>query len=104
DQAGNRLERAAEAYNHAKLRRSRLDSKLVTARHDVAHSEPRLHAARGKLGVAVRNLYMHPASGLGTFFDAHSYGELERGSALAGKLALSTDSLILKVRRAKADE
>src|SRR5207247_1539952 len=61
DQAGNRLEHAAEAYNEARLKRSHLDGRLAHARTDVSRSQARLNTARGKLGVAVRNLYMHPA-------------------------------------------
>ncbi len=104
DQAGTRMERAAENYNKAHLRRANLDSKLVSARADVARSEQRLAAERKKLGFAVRNLYMHPAAGLGTFFEAKSYGELQRGNTLAGKAALSADTLILRVRKARAQE
>lgn len=104
DRAGTRMEQAAEGFNAARLKRSRLDGELATARHRVAESQGKLNTARGKLGFVVRNLYMHPAAGLGTFFQAHSYGELERGSAIASRLALSTDTLILQVRKAKAEE
>src|SRR4051812_48224627 len=62
DRAGQRLDQAAEAYNKASVTRSHLDAKLTTARADVTRSQNKLHAARGKLGVAVRNLYEHPAS------------------------------------------
>jgi peptidoglycan DL-endopeptidase CwlO len=104
DEAGERLERASDAYNLAKIRRSRLDDKLAAARTDVARSEERLAAERAKLGHAVRNLYMHPAAGLGTFFQAKSYGELQRGNALSTKAALSADTLILRVRKARAEQ
>jgi cell wall-associated NlpC family hydrolase len=103
DREGNHLDAVTEAYNEAHLRRVTLDGKLAAARSDVAESEARLGASRKRLGKAVRDLYMHPASGLGTFFQARSYGELERGSAMAGRLALSTDSLILQIRRARAE-
>jgi cell wall-associated NlpC family hydrolase len=46
---------------------------------------------------------MHPASGLGTFFQARSFGELERGRALGGHVALSADGLILQIRKAQAE-
>src|SRR5205814_9565954 len=88
----------------AKIRRAALDTKLTAARTNLARSQARLDTERKKLGVAVRNLYMHPAAGLGTFFQAHSYGQLERGSAFAGRVFLSTDALILRVRRARAAE
>jgi cell wall-associated NlpC family hydrolase len=101
---GDRLDRATEAYDQAKIRRQSLDSKLASARTDLAHSQAKLAAEQRKLGVAARNLYMHPAAGLGTFFQAKSYGQLERGSAFAGKVFLSTDALILHVRRARAEE
>jgi len=101
---GDRLDRATEAYDQAKNRRESLDSKLTTAQTDLAHSQAKLASEQKKLGIAARNLYMHPAAGLGTFFEAHSYGQLERGTALAGKVFLSTDTLILHVRRARAEE
>jgi peptidoglycan DL-endopeptidase CwlO len=102
--AGDRLDRATELYNQARIRRAKLDSELVTARSDLARSESKLAAQRRQLGTAVRYLYMHPAAGLGTFFQARSFGELERGSALAGRSVLSTDTFILKIRKARAEE
>jgi cell wall-associated NlpC family hydrolase len=104
DSSGNRLETLTEEYNVARLRRAGLDTKLANARSDHARSEARLQAERKKLGVAVRNLYMHPTAGLNSFFQARSFGELERGRALGGKVALSADSLILKIRKARAEE
>jgi cell wall-associated NlpC family hydrolase len=101
---GDRLDRATEAYDQAKIRRESLDAKLNTAQADLARSQAKLASEEGKLGAAARNLYMHPAAGLGTFFQAKSYGQLERGSAFAGKVFLSTDALILHVRRARAEE
>ncbi len=101
---GDRLDRATEAYDQAKIRRESLDSKLNSAVADLSRSKAQLASEQGKLGAAARNLYMHPAAGLGTFFQAKSYGQLERGSAFAGKVFLSTDALILHVRRAKAAE
>jgi len=98
------LDRATEAYDQARIRRQGLDSKLTSARTDLARSQAKLATEQKKLGVAARNLYMHPAAGLGTFFQAKSYGQLERGSAFAGKVFLSTDALILHVRRARAEE
>jgi cell wall-associated NlpC family hydrolase len=100
----DRLDRATESYDQAKIRRQNLDGKLASARSDLAHSQAKLASEQRKLGAAVRNLYMHPAAGLGTFFQAKSYGQLERGSAFAGKVFLSTDALILRVRRARAEE
>lgn len=104
DAAGERRDKATEAYDLARIRRAALDTKLTSAQRDLGRSEARLSAERRKLGTAARNLYMHPAAGLGTFFQAKSYGQLERGSAFAGKVFLSTDALILRVRKARAEQ
>ncbi len=103
ERASERLSRVTEAYNNAKLKRAGLDAKLGEARSDAARSEERLDAVRERLGVAVRDMYMHPAAGLDTFFQAKSFGDLSRGRALAGKAALSADTLLLQIRKAKAE-
>jgi cell wall-associated NlpC family hydrolase len=46
---------------------------------------------------------MHPAAGIGQFFQVRSFGELERKQALGGHVALSADGLILKIRKAQAE-
>jgi cell wall-associated NlpC family hydrolase len=102
DRASERLSRATEAYNEARLKRAALDTKLANARASVARSEAGLKATTRQLGRAVRNLYMHPAAGLETFFQAHTFGELSRGNALAGRVVLSADDLLLKIRKARA--
>jgi cell wall-associated NlpC family hydrolase len=103
DRAGERLQIVTEEYNEARLRRQALDVKLAGAREDVERSEARLAAERKKLGMAVRDLYMHPAKGLEAFFQARTFGELERRRALGGQVALSADDLILKIRKAQAE-
>jgi cell wall-associated NlpC family hydrolase len=103
ERASERLSRTTEAYNEAKLKRAGLDARLTEARSDLARSEDRLGAVRERLGLAVRDMYMHPAAGLDTFFQAKSFGELSRGRAMAGKVALSADSLLLQIRKAKAE-
>jgi peptidoglycan DL-endopeptidase CwlO len=103
DRAGDRLQAVTEAYNEAKLKRASLDTKLTSARQDQQRSETHLAGEKQRLGKAVRDLYMHPAAGLNTFFQAKSYGELERGTAMAGQLATSTEGLILQIRKARAE-
>ncbi len=103
ERASERLSRVTEAYNDAKLKRAGLDAKLSEARSDLARSEDRLGAVRERLGLAVRDMYMHPAAGLDTFFQAKSFGELSRGRAMAGHVALSADSLLLQIRKVKAE-
>jgi peptidoglycan DL-endopeptidase CwlO len=103
ERASERLSRTTEAYNDAKLKRAGLDAKLTEARGDQARSEQHLGAVRERLGKAVRDMYMHPAAGLDTFFQAKSFGELSRGRAMAGQVALSADSLLLQIRKAKAE-
>jgi cell wall-associated NlpC family hydrolase len=102
--AGHRLDQATDAYDKARVERQRLDGKLADARADVARSEKKLSAVRGRLGKAVRYMYMHPAEGMDTFYQAHSFGELERGSAFAGRVVLSADDVLLQLRKARADE
>ena len=102
--ASERLSRVTEAYNEAKLKRASLDAKLSEAKSGLTRSEQRLAVIRGRLGEAVRDMYMHPAAGLDTFFQAKSFGELSRGRALAGRVALSADSLLLQIRKAKAEQ
>jgi cell wall-associated NlpC family hydrolase len=102
--AGNRLDRASEAYNKARLERQRLDGKLADARVNVAHAEKKLAKVRGRLGQAVAYMYKHPAGGMDTFYQARSFGELERGSAFAGRVVLSTDDVLLQLRKARAEE
>jgi cell wall-associated NlpC family hydrolase len=104
ERAGEHLDAVTEAYNEARLKRSKLDTKLNNARADAAKSEAKLKGVRKQLGVAVRDLYMHPAEGLQTFFASRSYGELERANALASHATLSTDGLILRIRKAKAEQ
>jgi cell wall-associated NlpC family hydrolase len=103
DNAGNHMEQATERYNQARLRRAALDGKLARAQEQVDRSESQLAVQRERLGVAVRDLYMHPAAGLGQFFQARSFGELERKQALGSRVALSADGLILKIRKAQAE-
>ena len=103
DRAGDRLQTVTEEYNQARLRRQALDTKLAGARDDLTRSQARLAAEREKLGVAVRDLYMHPGEGLEAFFQARTFGELERRRALGGQVALSADDLILKIRKAQAE-
>ena len=102
--AGARLDRATEAYNKARLERQHLDGKLADARINVAHSERKLAAVRGRLGKAVVYMYKHPAGGMDTFYQARSFGELERGSAFAGRVVLSADDVLLQLRKARAEE
>jgi hypothetical protein len=102
--SGNRLDQATEAYNKARLDRQHLDAKLADARVNVARSEKKLSAVRGRLGQAVVYMYKHPAGGMDTFYQARSFGELERGSAFAGRVVLSTDDVLLQLRRARAEE
>jgi cell wall-associated NlpC family hydrolase len=102
--AGRRLDQSTEAYNKARLDRERLDAKLATARSDAARSEKKLAAVRSRLGQAVRYMYKHPAEGMDTFYQARSFGELERGSAFAGRVVLSADDVLLQVRKARAEE
>ena len=103
DNAGNHMEQVTERYNQARLRRAGLDGKLARAQGQVDRSEAQLAEQRKRLGVAVRDLYMHPAAGIGQFFQARSFGELERKQALGGRVALSADGLILKIRKAQAE-
>lgn len=102
DRASDRLSRITEAYNQSKLKRASLDTKLANARAEVTRSEAGLKETSRQLGRAVRNLYMHPTAGLETFFQAHTFGELSRGNALAGRVALSADDLLLEIRKARA--
>ncbi|HYZ91166.1 MAG TPA: NlpC/P60 family protein [Actinomycetota bacterium] len=102
ERASDRLSRVTEAYNQAKLKRASLDTKLATAKADLARSKARLAETSRRLGRVVRNLYMHPTAGLETFFQAHTFGELSRGNALAGQVALSADDLLLRIRKARA--
>ncbi len=103
EQAGDRLQVVTEEYNEARIRRAALDSKLAQAQGNLLRSKSRLAAERKKLGVAVRDLYMHPAGGMDAFFQARSFSELERGRRLGGHVALSADDLILKIRKARAE-
>jgi peptidoglycan DL-endopeptidase CwlO len=103
DNAGEHLDRVTEAYNEARLRRASLDGKLVRARAQLESAQARLGEQRRRLGIAVRDLYMHPGSGLDTFFQSRSFSELERARALGGHVALSADDLILKIRKAQAE-
>jgi cell wall-associated NlpC family hydrolase len=104
ERAGDRLQEVTEQYNEAKIRRAQLDDQLSAARGRVATTESKLKSAKSRLGVAVRDLYMHPGSNIGTYFQAKSAGELQRGTALAGFASVSIDQLILNVRRARAAE
>ncbi len=104
ERASERLSRVTEAYDAAKLKRAGLDAKLSEAQGDLTRSEHRLGVVRERLGEAVRDMYMHPAAGLDTFFQADSFGELSRGRAMAGRVALSADSLLLRIRKAKAEQ
>jgi cell wall-associated NlpC family hydrolase len=104
ERAGQHLDEVTERYNEARLRRSGLDSKLEAARSDLAVSEAKLGEVRKWLGVAVRDLYMHPAGGLATFFQARSYSEIQRANSLGARAALASDGLILEIRKAKAEE
>ncbi|MEX0873496.1 MAG: NlpC/P60 family protein [Actinomycetota bacterium] len=104
ERAGEQLSRVTEAYNEAKLRRAALDAKLSDARSDLARSESRLASVRKDLGEAVRDMYMHPGAGLDTFFQAESFGDLSRGDALRGRVALTADELILEIRKVRAEE
>jgi cell wall-associated NlpC family hydrolase len=103
DNAGTHLSEVTERYNDARLRRASLDGKLARAQDSLERSEARLAQERKKLGVAVRDLYMHPAAGIAQFFQARSFSELERKQALGGHVALSADGLILKIRKAQAE-
>ncbi len=103
DNAGTHLEQVTERYNQARLRRAGLDGKLARAQDSLDRSEARLAEQRKKLGVAVRALYMHPAAGISQFFEARTFSELERKQALGGRVALSADGLILKIRKAQAE-
>jgi cell wall-associated NlpC family hydrolase len=102
--AGRRLDQAGEAYNKARIDRQHLDVKVAGAQVDVARSEKRLAAVRGRLGHAVAYMYKHPAGGMDTFYQARSFGELERGSAFAGRVVLSADDVLLQLRKARAEE
>jgi len=102
--AGRRLDQASEAYNKARLERQQLDGKLAGAQQDVARSEKKLAGVRGRLGQAVRYMYKHPAEGMDTFYQAKSFGQLERGSAFAGRVVLSADDVLLQLRKARAEE
>jgi cell wall-associated NlpC family hydrolase len=102
ESASDRLSRVTEAYNQARLKRASLDTKLANAKTDLTRSEARLAETSRQLGRAVRNLYMHPTAGLESFFQAHSFGELSRGRAMAGHVALSADDLLLRIRKARA--
>jgi peptidoglycan DL-endopeptidase CwlO len=103
DGAGRRLSEVTERYNDARLRRASLDGKLARAQDQLGRSQARLADERKKLGVAVRDLYMHPGAGIAQFFQARSFGEIERKRALGGQVALSADGLILKIRKAQAE-
>lgn len=102
DNASTHLSEVTERYNDAKLRRASLDGKLARARGQVERSAQELAAERKKLGVAVRDLYMHPGAGIAQFFQARTFGELGRKQALGSHVALSADGLILKIRKAQA--
>jgi cell wall-associated NlpC family hydrolase len=104
DAAGDRLATATEEYNQARLNRAALDEQLRAAQGRVATTTDRLDDARSRLGVAVRDLYMHPGSNMNAYFQAKSAGQLQRGNALAGFASVSIDQLILDVRKAKAAE
>ena len=103
DDAGTHLEQVTERYNQARLRRAGLDGKLARAQGQLQRSQARLADQRKRLGIAVRDLYMHPAAGIGQFFQARSFGEIGRKQALGGHVALSADDLILKIRKAQAE-
>ena len=103
DNASTRLSQVTERYNDARLRRASLDGKLARAQELLGRSEAQLAKERERLGVAVRDLYMHPAAGIAQFFQARSYGEIGRKQALGGHVALSADGLILKIRKAQAE-
>jgi peptidoglycan DL-endopeptidase CwlO len=103
DNASTRLSQVTERYNDARLRRASLDGKLARAQELLGRSEAQLAKERARLGVAVRDLYMHPAAGIAQFFQARSYGEIGRKQALGGHVALSADGLILKIRKAQAE-
>jgi cell wall-associated NlpC family hydrolase len=101
--AGDRLQSVTEEYNQARLRRSALDTKLASAREQAAAAEGRLAVQKKKLGVAVRDLYMHPAGGVAAFFQSRSFSELERRRVLGTRAALDADDLILEIRKARAE-
>src|SRR5712692_5063055 len=73
--AGRRLDQASESYNKARLERQHLDVKLSSAQQELARSEKKLAAVRGRLGKAVKYMYKHPAGGMDTFYQARSFGE-----------------------------
>jgi peptidoglycan DL-endopeptidase CwlO len=104
EQAGDRLQRVTEEYNQARLRRAELENRLATTMDRVERSETTLATSRKKLGVAIRDLYKHPAARLSALFQADNYDELQHGSAYAGFVGESLEGLILHVRRARAAE
>ena len=104
ENAGSRMEKAAENYNAARIRRQKLDAKVGAAKAEVAQSERKLASVRKRLGDAVRYMYKHPAGGMSSIYQARSMSELGRGNAMAGRVVLSTDQALLEVRKARAEE
>lgn len=104
DRASDHLSRVTESYDEAKLKRGRLEGKLQDARAGVARTGERLNGVRGELGKAVRELYMHPAAFLDSVYEAKSFRQWQRGSTLAGRVITSADTLLLTIRRIKAEQ
>ena len=104
EQASERLDLVTEEYNQAQLRRGALDSKLRAAEANLQRSEVKLAHTRKRFGRAVREMYMHPGSHLESFFGARDFGEYQRHSALAGRVAMSAEGLLLQIRKVKAEE
>jgi cell wall-associated NlpC family hydrolase len=104
EQAGERLSRATEMLDQARLRRSKLDAKLASAKYDLGQSEGRLAQARRQFGHQAKLLYMQPTAWLSLLFGTASLADYQRAHLLAGRAVGSAEDAMLAIRRAKADQ